>query len=98
MLGEGGEDEMVLPLKSGIGVLVDALVNELQNRPLQGIAAPATASTVPFQRRQRHSHAPAASAVHNWNIGVLVADERGIKELERRQAKYRISESQRRGY
>ena len=33
----------------------------------------------------------------HFHIGTLIADERGIKELERRQAKYRVSENQRIG-
>jgi hypothetical protein len=38
----------------------------------------------------------AAQQTH-WHIGTLVADDRGIKELERRQLQYRVSESQRKG-
>ena len=37
-----------------------------------------------------------ATEVH-FNIGTLVADDRGLKELERRQRKFRVEEDQRRG-
>jgi hypothetical protein len=85
-LGEAGQDEIVLPMKTGVRALVDDFVNrigglaELPN--LVGAGAGGGSSS---------------GITHVWNIGTLVADDRGIKELERRQAQFRIMETQRKG-
>lgn len=84
IIGEGKEDEIVIPLKTGVMQLADSLYSKVQEMSLNGIGAPAVAGM--------------GRVVENtWNIGTLVADDRGIKELERRQRKFRVEEDQRRG-
>jgi TP901 family phage tail tape measure protein len=82
-IGEGRQDEIVMPLKTGIMALAEGLIARMNEftgiNPVMAFAG---------NRGVSETH---------WHIGVLVADDRGIKELERRQSQFRISESQRKG-
>lgn len=93
-VGEADQDELVLPMRSGVSELVNqmfAKMSELSTLPLGPSPAAAMAGASGFTP-------PAPRPVENhWHIGMLVADDRGIKELERRQRKFRVEESQRRG-
>jgi TP901 family phage tail tape measure protein len=112
-VGEGQSDEIVFPLKDGISALVDALIEEVNGRQsmvshiptmtsnLNGVRAitggiRSTGKGYENQSRVEESNVVQGPTNH-WHIGVLVADDRGLKELERRQAKFRLAESQRRG-
>lgn len=81
-IGEGSQDEIVMPLQTGIDQIVSGLISRLQN-----ISMP----------RPAFAGAAGGGGDVNLNIGTLIADERGIKNLERRMAKYRIRENQRTG-
>jgi len=84
-IGERSDSEVVLPMKAGAQALADSIITRL-------------GSIAPALRVPAFAGAPAGRPVeHHWHIGVLVADDRGIKELERRQSQYRILEAQRRG-
>jgi hypothetical protein len=90
-IAEGDQDEIVMPMKTGISEFVNGFVDKIQSMgfpqmPVSGSGA--GSSLLPA--------AAQAGAVH-WHIGTLIADEKGIKELERRQSHYRISERQRKG-
>jgi len=86
VVGEGNQDELVFPLESGTDLLADRLMARLQGIGM----APVNAQTV-----QAGENMP--KRVINLNIGTLVADDRGIKQLERRLERVRISEDQRKG-
>jgi hypothetical protein len=86
IIGEGKEDEMVLPLKTGVVQLADSLYSKFRDMNLNGLGVPELAGV-------------GGRAVENhWHIGTLVADDNGMKELERRQRKFRVEEDQRRGH
>ncbi len=82
-IGEGNQDEIVMPLKSGIDQIVSGIISGLRD------------VTMP---RPAFAGMPSGGGgdVH-LSIGTLVADERGLKNLERRMSKYRIRENQRTG-
>tara|TARA_R100001480_G_scaffold7322_1_gene14903 strand:+ start:11997 stop:14990 length:2994 start_codon:yes stop_codon:yes gene_type:complete len=85
IIGEGKEDEMVLPLKTGVLQLADSLYSKFRDMSQNGLGVPELAG---FGGRAVENH---------WYIGTLVADDNGMKELERRQRKFRVEEDQRRG-
>jgi len=86
-IGERGQDELVMPLATGVNLFVDSILNRLNEIefPTFGGPSPVLAAEVP-------------SRTVNLNIGTLVADNRGLKELERRLTTIRISEDQRKGF
>ncbi len=88
-IGEGREDELIVPLKTGVQTFVDALVGKINQMAMTNLAMP--------QPAQALAGGGGPAVIHNWRIGTLIADDSGIKELERRQAKFRFAESQRRG-
>jgi len=87
IIGEKNQDELVFPLERGIGLLVDGLTERFNEIKLPEFRPTEFAGTA----------TPAGPAV-NLNIGTLVADERGLKELERRMESIRISENIRKGF
>lgn len=93
ILGEGTEDEAILPMKTGIKELVNGIISGLSGAVLpSGIpqkVAGAGTSTVPAT--------PFGNTVINWNIGTLIADDKGLKELDKRLDRFRIAERQRKG-
>lgn len=84
IIGEGKEDEIVMPLETGVAKLADSLYSKVRDMSFGGMGLPAMAGG-------------GGTVQNHWNIGTLVADDRGIKELERRTRKFRIEEDQRRG-
>jgi uncharacterized coiled-coil protein SlyX len=85
-LAEGGQDEMILPLETGVRSLSEKLVENIKAAIL-----PDLSRAMFFNRgegggggRELHLH-----------VGTLVADDRGIKELERRLSTVRIQETNR---
>ena len=81
--------ELILPMRTGVEMLADMLVNKLSQvtipRPAFAMAG-AGVSNAYDNRTEVHLH-----------VGTLVADELGLKKLERKLAEIRISETQRRG-
>ncbi len=86
LLGERNQDELVFPLEEGIGLFIDGLMERLGEIELPTFAAPAAAAAV------------GPASIFNLNVGTLIADDRGIKELERRLDTVRIAENQRKGF
>jgi hypothetical protein len=85
-VGEGRQSEIVMPMNSGIQALAEGIINRL-NSFSSPMPALALAGGGGYGRTETHLH-----------IGTLIADDRGLKELDRRMAQYRILEQQRRGY
>jgi len=88
MIGEGSEDELIFPMESGIKSLADRLIQRLASITLPPVPALAFAGGGAGPVRAGDTH---------FHVGTLIADDRGIKELERRQSQFRISEAQRKG-
>jgi hypothetical protein len=87
-VGEADQDELVLPMKTGVAELADRLIQQIGSIVMpQPRYAFAGAGGAGVQRK---------TEIH-WHIGTLVADDRSLKELERRQMKFRVSEQQRKG-
>jgi hypothetical protein len=78
-VGEGTQDEVVMPLDTGIKAMVDQLIREVNSRPIQTTNNTQNLRPVTL------------------NIGTLVADENGLKELERRMSRIKVVEAQRMG-
>lgn len=93
VLGEGDDDEVVMPLTKGIELLAEGLLAKLAQISAFSFNQPALATATPASI-QNNSNLNSSIHLH---VGVLVADEHGIKQLERRLSKYRIAEAQRRG-
>ena len=93
-IGEGAEDEIVLPMKTGVRALADALMERLGEIELPKFKTP----------RLAYAGAGGGSdgsvmrgGAINLHIGTFIGDESGLKELERRLLNIRISEQQRKG-
>jgi TP901 family phage tail tape measure protein len=87
VLGERDTTELVLPLERGIDLFIDGLLERLSEIELPTFAAPEPAlAGVGIER-------PLI-----FQVGTLIADEGGIKQLERRLNTVRIAENQRKGF
>lgn len=82
-IGEGEQDEIVMPLRTGIQALADGVMNRINS-----FSTPALAGAGGGMTRTTENH---------FHIGTLIADDRGIKEFERRASQIRISEEKRKG-
>lgn len=78
-VGEGSQDEIVMPLDTGIKAMVDQLIKEVNSQPIKTVNN--TQNLRPI----------------TLNIGTLIADENGLKELERRMSRIKVVEAQRMG-
>ena len=87
VVGEQNQDEVIFPLEKGIGLFVEGVIERLGDIQLPSFGgAPELAGAAGGGGDTVHLH-----------IGTLVADERGLKELERRLTTVRIAENQRKG-
>jgi len=93
-IGEGTDDEIVLPMKTGVQALAEALVNKLSEFKLPEIRTPALAMAGGGTMTTGGNNSGGDVHMH---IGTLIADESGLKELERRLGPYRIADQQRKG-
>jgi TP901 family phage tail tape measure protein len=87
-IGEGSEDELITPMESGVDIFARKIVDA--SRRMFGAGSPGLAfagAAGGYQRAQEN----------HWHIGTLVADDRGLKEMERRLGGFRVSEAQRKG-
>jgi hypothetical protein len=87
-IGEGSEDELITPMESGVDIFARKIV--AASRRMFGAGSPGLAFAGAADRHQR-------AVEHHWHIGTLVADDRGLKEMERRLGGFRVSEAQRKG-
>ena len=79
----------MFPLEAGIGLLVDGLfdrIGELGD------------AIIPKQPETALAGAAGPGTTTNLNVGTLVADDRGLKLLERKLDRVRIAENQRKGF
>lgn len=81
---EGGENEGFIPMQRGTASIAQAIINSMKRFP--GGQADTIRST-----------GDSYNNAVNLNIGTLIADERGLMELERRLKVMRISENNRMG-
>jgi len=93
-IGEGAEDEIVLPMKTGVRALADALMERLGEIELPKFKAPRL--TYAGAGEGAEGSVMRGGAI-NLHIGTFIGDESGLKELERRLLNIRISEQQRKG-
>jgi len=81
-VAEGNEDEVVFPLQSGVKAMVEELINQVSAQPIRSVTQQAANSR---------------SSIYHLHIGTLVADDYGLKELERRITRVHVMENQRVG-
>jgi Flp pilus assembly pilin Flp len=95
-VGEGKEDELVLPMKTGVRDIVRGILSGVAGAVLPPTAVPALAmgggssaslAGVPRGDGGMHLH------IH----GTLIADDSGLKNLEKTLYKFRVAEAQRKG-
>ena len=84
IVGEGRQDELVLPLETGVDMMVKKMVEGIGSTDRAISPAFAIGSTTYVTENHYH-------------IGTLVGDDSGYKQLERRLEPYRTSELIRRG-
>lgn len=82
---EAGEDEGFIPMRKGTASIADAIISNMRRYP--GTTA-ATAEGIAGRNNTN---------TISLHIGTLVADNKGLQELERRLKVYRISENNRLG-
>lgn len=83
--GEAGEDEAFIPMRKGTASIADAIINSMRRYPGSAAAGAGT------------DGGGVVSNAVNLNVGTLIADESGIRELERRLRSVRIAENNRLG-
>lgn len=88
---EGNKAEMVIPLENASAM--EPFVNAISNGIIQGLM-PTFAAIAANNGSGGNTDAEALRPLY---VGTLIADERGLKELERKMQVIRISENQRRG-
>ncbi len=88
---EGNKAEMVVPLENASAM--EPFVNAISNGIIQGLM-PTFAAIAANNGSGGNTDAEALRPLY---VGTLIADERGLKELERKMQVIRISENQRRG-
>jgi len=96
-IGEGKEDELVFPLKTGVSMLANDLLSRLSDLKT-GIQQASTATqSIGFAGSSASGGSNKSVTEHHWHIGTFIGDDRGIKELERRLVPFRYSETTRKG-
>jgi len=92
--GEGGEDEMILPMQTGVRRVVGDVVNGIRS----ALAGPELPGSLAHGRPAMGGVGAGSGGggVH-FHIGTLIADDSGMRELERRQLKFRNQEKIRKG-
>lgn len=85
-IGEASQDEIVLPVESGVKMLARRLRDTMRDF----VPAPLTLAGA-------GGFAGAGGGGVTYHIGTFIGDDRGIKEFERRQLSIRNSEAQRKG-
>lgn len=88
LVGEGKEDEIIFPLKTGVMHLADALVGKLAE--ISNVR-PGAALAVAGGGGGRVTHET------HLHIGTFIGDKAGLKELERQLIPIRVAEEQRKG-
>lgn len=81
---EAGQDEGFIPMKTGTASIADAIINNMRRYPFTS------------QQENNVGRFSTGSTVA-LNIGTLVADDRGLTELERRLRVFRIADNNRLG-
>ena len=94
--GEGKEDEIILPLKTGVRKLADELLGRLSNMSAM-IPALMGSNTMTPAGIAATDGVPGPAVHWHLHIGTFIGDERGVKDLERRLSQYRFLEADRRG-
>jgi len=92
-IGEGSQDELVLPMKTGVQALADALILKLSSIELPKLITPSIA----FDGAGGSMGSRSASGEVHLHIGTLVADDSGLKELEQTLLQFRVSNEMRKG-
>lgn len=94
-IGEGNQDELVLPMKSGMRDLVGGVMQGLKG--VAGAVLPPTAPALAMGGGGAAALAGNAGGGLHLHIGTLIADDGGLKQLERTLYKFRVAEAQRKG-
>lgn len=97
IVGEGNDDEAILPMRKGAAAIADNIMSKIGNMFMAEVNAPPGGRGSNGRSYSGSSGRSMRPIQHNWNIGTLVADDRGIKELERRQLAFRVEETHRKG-
>lgn len=84
--GEAGQDEGFIPMKTGTASIAHEIMNNMRRFPFGG-----------QQGNAGGAIGGIPSGAVNLNIGTLVADDKGLTELERRLKTFRIAENNRLG-
>jgi len=95
-IAEGGQDEMVLPMRTGVAVLADALMSRIKNIVLPGLdflGAQNSGLAVAGAGGAQQSY---SRDVH-LHIGTFIGDDAGVKKLSKEISKYQLFETQRKG-
>ena len=82
--------ELILPMETGAEVLAEKLLANLSRivAPQPAYAAAGGSNSYAYDNRREELH---------LHVGTLIADDLGLKKLERTLSQFRISEAQRRG-
>ena len=94
--GEGDDAEAILPMRKGSAEIAQNILEKIGGIFLPDASSSSRPAYAPSGGSRRMSR-PMRPIQHIWKIGTLVADDNGIKELERRQLNFRVSEEQRKG-
>lgn len=89
-VGESKDDELILPMRKGAIEIAKEVVGQISNIVMPKLSTPQ------FAMAGANGNILSQRPI-NLNIGTLIADDHGLKELERRLYNFRNSEAQRKG-
>jgi hypothetical protein len=88
-IGEGSQAELVLPMETGLKSLIKGVSDAVLHTGNPGSAAGSAGTSATAGQSQ-------TTAMH-LHVGTLIADDSGMKNLERTLLKFRVAEAQRKG-
>jgi len=93
IVGEGNQDELILPMRTGVRDIVRGVIDGI----VGAVLPPATSPALALGGGGSAAPASAVGGGVHYHIGTLIADESGLKMLERKMRPIRTAEDQRRG-
>ena len=95
LIGEAHQDEIVLPMETGVEALASALMNRISEFTARLMSTVFATETKLAPAGAEAYYGGGGDGGLHLHVGTLIADERGLKQLERTLYRFRVAESTR---
>lgn len=95
LIGEAHQDEIVLPMETGVEALASALMNRISEFTARLMSTVFATETKLAPLGAEAYYGGGGDGGLHLHVGTLIADERGLKQLERTLYRFRVAESTR---